>query len=98
MRAEFAEVVEAALAERAPEALHFPAGGRVVGLGVQERDAQALAAEAQRVAAIGGAVVQIQRIGGAVATESADQKLQHVGFLFCGAGFQRHDVARGVVE
>jgi len=35
-RAEGACEVEAALAEGAPEALHFPSRRRVVGLGVQE--------------------------------------------------------------
>ncbi len=56
-RGERAGHVEAALAERAPEALHLSVGRRVVGERVNQRRAQALAAEVQGVAAIGRAIM-----------------------------------------
>ena len=58
--------VEAALAERAPEALHLSPRLGVVGFGVEERDAEPRAGGLEEVAAIGGAVVEIEPVGLAV--------------------------------
>jgi len=49
--------VDAAGAQRAPEAFHFSARGRVVRPRVDQRDAESLAAQAQRFAAVGAAVI-----------------------------------------
>src|SRR5205807_9040962 len=62
-----AQKVDAALPQGAPEAFHLPARGRVVGPGVQQCRADAGAGGGERLAAVRGAVVEVQRIGRAVA-------------------------------
>ena len=93
-----AEVIEAARAQRAPEALHLAARPRVVGLGVHERDAEAGAAEPQQLAAVGRAVVEVEDAGCAVAAQRPDEEAEHVGLQFGVVGFDGNDAARRVVE
>src|SRR5690606_9206875 len=62
-RAEVFAEDEALLAERAPEALHLAACGRVVRLCMYERGAEARAREAERLAAVRRAVVEVERVG-----------------------------------
>lgn len=97
-RAERAEVIEAAFAQRAPKALHFAARLRVVGSGVQERDAEPLAEQAQDVAAIGRAIVEIERVGPREAPQRVREELEHVGFALGGDRANGDDIAGGVVE
>src|SRR5690606_15709617 len=65
-RAERARMIEAALTQRPPEALHLSARRGVIGLGVDERGAHAGASQAERLAPVGCAIIQVQRVGGAV--------------------------------
>jgi len=58
-----AEVIEAASPQRAPELLHLAARRCVVRPGVDQRDAEPLAAQAQRLAAVSAAVVEVERVG-----------------------------------
>ena len=96
--AQLADKVQASLPERPPEALHFSARGGVIGTGVKQGDSQSLAADAEHIAAVGGAVVQIQRIGSAVATQRRHHQIEHVLFLLGGVGPDGHDIARSVVQ
>ena len=73
-------MVEAALAQRAPESLHLAARLGVVRPGVQQADAQSRARSAQYLAAIGGAVVEEQCVGLSVQAQRSDQHSQHVLF------------------
>ena len=68
-RGDRAAEVQAALAERAPEALHLSARRGVVGLGVHQGGAHARARQGQGASAVGGAVVQINGVGRANACE-----------------------------
>ena len=97
-RGHAAEVVEAAGAQRAPESLHLAARRCVVGSGVDQRDAEALAAQPQRHAAVGAAVVEIDPVGGAVAAQRGQQQVEHVDLALGVVGLERDHVARGVVE
>jgi hypothetical protein len=93
-----AEVVEAALAQRAPEPLHLAARRCVVGLGVDQRDLQALARQLEHVAAVGRAIVEVHRVGAAVAAQRAEHQVEHVVLALGVVRFERDHVARGVVE
>ncbi len=97
-RAEGACEVEAALAEGAPEALHFPSRRRVVGLGVQEGRPHAGASEGERVAAVGGPVVEVNSVGGAMFAHGTHEQAEHVDLSLLVHGLERDDVPRGVVE
>jgi hypothetical protein len=97
-RGQRAEEVEALGAERAPEALHLAARGRVAGARVEQRDAEALAGDAQDLAAVGGAIVEVERVGGTVATERGDEEAEHVDLALLVVRLERDDEARGVVE
>jgi hypothetical protein len=97
-RGDRAEVVEAALAERPPEALHLAASRGVVGSGVQERDAEPGAGGAEDVATVSGAVVEVEDVGRAVLAERPDQDLEHVGLALGVARLDGDDEAAGVVE
>ena len=91
-------MIEAALAERAPEALHLAAGLGVVGFCVHERDAQARAAQTQERAAIGRPVVEIEHLGRAVAAQRAHHHAEHVDLALGRVRLEGDDDARGVVE
>jgi hypothetical protein len=95
---DLAQEVEAALAQRAPEALHLAASGRVVGRGMKQRDAQALARQAQRLAAIGGAVIEVERVGRAMAAQRAYEEAEHVDLALAVVRFEGDDKARVVIE
>ncbi len=79
-RGEAAEEVDAALAKRAPEPLHFSAGLWVVGTGVEQRDAESGAGGGERVSAVRRAVVQVERVGLSVTAQRPDEQAQHVDF------------------
>jgi len=93
-----AEVVEALLTHRAPEALHLAARLRVVRLGVQQPDTEAAARGAQRLADVRRSVVQVQRVGRAVQPERFDEQPQHLDLALGRARLQRDDVAAVVVQ
>ena len=97
-RARDAEVVEALLAERAPEALHLAARLRVVRLGVHEPDTKATTRDTQRVADVGRAVVEIERLGRAVETKGLDAQSQHLGLALGGASLEWDHVPAVVIE
>ena len=93
-----AEVVEAALAQRPPEALHLAAGRRVVRPGVQERDAEPGAGGAEDLADVGRAVVEVEHVGRAVLAQGPDQDFEHVGLALGVARLDGDDEPAGVVE
>jgi len=97
-RGEVLGEVQAALAQRAPEALHLAARGSVVGPGVQERDAQARTGDAQMLASVRAAVVEVEGVGRPVAAQGADEEAEHVDLALAVVGLERDHVARGVVE
>ena len=63
-----------------------------------QRDAEATAAHAEDVAAIGGAVVEVEAVGRTVPSNRANDEIEHVLLAFLVAGFDGDDVARCVVE
>jgi len=65
---------------------------------VDQVDAEALADQLQQLAAVAGAVVQVQGLGGGVAQQGAAEDLEHVPLPLQVAGHQRRAVAAGVVE
>src|SRR5690606_17835229 len=85
-RAEVFREDEALLAERAPEPLHLSARRRVVRLGVDEGSAKTCTCEAERLAAVGRAVVEVERVGRAEAAERANQDGEHVDLALLMAG------------
>jgi hypothetical protein len=93
-----AEVIGAARAHRAPEALHFPARLRIVGAGVQELDPQPGTHQLEGLAAVGGAVVQVQGLWRPVDSKSRVEHLHHVQLSLLQHGLQADTVATGVVE
>ncbi len=97
-RGQAAEVVEAAGAQRAPEPLHLAARRHVVGPSVDQRDAEALAAQPQRDPAVGAAVVEVEAVGRAVAAQRGQKQVEHVDLALGVVGLERDHVARGVVE
>jgi hypothetical protein len=97
-RAESAGEVQASLAQGAPEALHFSAGGRVVGLGVQEGRAHPGAGEGEGLAAVGGAVVEVEGVGGTVLAYGAHEQAEHVDLALLVHGLEGDDVPGRVVE
>ena len=71
--AHVAEMAEALLTQAPPEALHLALGGRVVGPRVEQRDTEPAARRAQRVSAIGRAVIQVEGIRFSVDAYCADE-------------------------
>jgi hypothetical protein len=65
---------------------------------VHERDAEPRTRGAQDVAAIGGAVIEVEGVRGAVLARGAHQESEHVGLHFGVVGFERDDVSGRVVE
>ena len=92
------DVVERLLAERAPKALHFPAGLRVVWLRVEQPDAEPSAGRGEHGAAVGRAVVEVERVGFAVERERVGEEIDHRFLALVVGDAERRDVARGVVE
>ena len=88
-----ADVIQAAASQGAPEALHLSAGLWIVGLGVDDGDAQPRARDLQRLAAIGGAVVEVQRLRQARASQRLHEQLEHVDLALGGEGADGDDVA-----
>jgi hypothetical protein len=97
-RRDGSEVVQAALAKGAPEALHLASRRRITRPGVDERDPQPLAAKTEDFAAIGRAIVEVERVRRTVTAQRADEQGEHVGFLLGVVRLERDDEARGVVE
>ena len=78
-RGHAAEMVEAAGAQRAPEPFHLAARLGITRSRVDQREAQALAAQPEAVAAVGAAVVEIEAVGRAMAAQRGQQHVEHVG-------------------
>jgi hypothetical protein len=97
-RGERAAEVQAALAERAPEALHFSARGGVVGLGVHQGGADAGARQGEGAPAVGGPVIQVESIGRGMFAHSAHEQAEHVDLALLVHGLEDDDVAGGVVH
>ena len=97
-RPERAEVVEALRTHCAPEALHLAARLRVVRLGVHEPDAEPAARDPQRLADVGRAIVEVERVRRALASERADEEREHLGLALGRARAEPDDVAAVVVE
>src|SRR5690606_9774045 len=92
------DVIEAALAQGPPEALHFSAGARVVRLGVDQFDVQARTRGREDLAAVGRAVVEVQRSRPTVGTQGCDEDLEHVDLALARAGVEHRHKARRIVE
>ena len=97
-RRERAAEVQASLAERAPEALHLSARRGVVGLGVHQGGAHAGARQGQGASAVGGAVVQINGVGGRMLANGAHEQAEHVDLALLVHRLDDDDVAGRVVE
>src|ERR1700677_518158 len=95
---DLSDVVEGLLTHPPPEALHLPARRGVVGLGVQQRDPEPGARELEHLPAVGGAVVQVDRVGLAVLHQGLREDRQHRLLALAARDAQGDDVARGVVE
>jgi hypothetical protein len=93
-----AEEIQAALAQRTPEALHFSSGLRVIRAGVQQGGTHTGASGSQGVAAVGAAIVEVEGVGPAVAAQGAHQQPQHVHLALGVVGLEGHHVAAGVVQ
>src|SRR5258706_113166 len=76
-RRDLADVVEGLLAHASPKALHLAARRGVVGLRVQQRDAEARARELENGAAVRRAVVEVDRVRLAVLHERLREERQH---------------------
>ena len=92
------DVVESLLAERAPEALHFSASFGVVGLRVEQPDAEPPAGRREHGAAVGRAVVEVERVGFAMQGERVGEEIDHRFLALVVGDAERRDIARGVVE
>src|SRR5690606_25455176 len=92
------DVIEAALAQRPPKALHLSASARVVRLGVDELDAQTRARGRQDLAAVGRAVVEVQRPRSAVRAQGCNEELEHVDLALARARREHRHITRRVVE
>ena len=90
--------VQAALAERAPEALHFSARGGVVGLGVHQGGAHAGARQGEGASAVGGAVVEVEGVGRGMLANRAHEQAKHVDLALLVHRLEDDDVAGGVVH
>jgi len=80
------------------KAFHFPRAGRVVRPRVDQRDAESLAAQAQRFAAVGAPVIKVNGVGGAVATQRGQEQVEHVSLALSVECLERDHEARRVVE
>lgn len=96
--ADVAEVIEALLAEAAPEALHLALGGGVVRSRMEQRDPQSATRGAERLAPVGRAVIQVERVGLSVDAYRADEQSEHVVLTLGGMRFERDEVSGVVVE
>lgn len=65
---------------------------------MQQRHAEALAAEPENVAPIGRAIVEVEDVGPAIAAKRADEDGEHVALTLLVHRLERDDVARRVVE
>ena len=97
-RGDRAAEVQAALSERAPEALHLSARRGIVGLGVHQGGAHAGARQGQSASAVGGAVVQVHGVGGRMFANGAHEQAEHVNLALLVHRLDDDDVARGIVE
>src|SRR5690606_3172138 len=97
-RAVLAEVIEALLAQRAPEALHLAARLGVVGRRVPEADLEPAAHRREGVTDVRRAVVEVERAGATEATDRLDAERDHLRLALGVRGAQRDDVAARVVE
>ncbi len=96
--AELTDVIQALLAQSAPESLHLAAGPGVMRFGVEEADAEPAAERGQCIADIGGPVVSVQSVGAAMEAKSFDREQEHLAFSLRGAGLNRNDIPAVVVE
>ncbi len=65
---------------------------------MDQRDREPRARGGQRIAAVGRAVVEVERVRLAVAAQGADEEAEHVDLALGVVGLERDDVAGGVVE
>ena len=65
---------------------------------MHEGDAEAGARGGERVAAVGAAVVEEERVRFSVAAQGADEEAEHVDFALGVVGLEGDDVPRGVVH
>ena len=85
---DLAEVVQAPFPQRAPEALHLPARGRVIGSSVQQGNAQTSTGHAEDVSAVGRPVVQVEGTGRWVLAECTHPDPEHVDLALLVVGLQ----------
>ncbi len=81
------------MAQRAPEPLHLAARRRVAWARVDQRDAEPLAREAQRFAAVRRAIVEVQRVGRALTAQRTEEDAEHVVLSLAVMRFERDDEA-----
>jgi hypothetical protein len=92
-------VIEAPLAERSPEALHLAAGLRILGLRVEQANAEPRAERLEHLASVRRAVVEVDRAGApsGVAHRLHHQR-KHLHLALRGRRLDRDDVPAVVVE
>src|SRR5205814_2204101 len=96
--ADVPEVIEALLAEAAPEALHLAVDRGVVGARMKQGDAEPAARRAEGVAAIRRAVIQVEGVGFPVSAYRADEHAEHVVLALGGVSLEGDEVAGVIVE
>lgn len=93
-----AHVIEAPLAQRAPESLHFTAGRGIVGLGVDQGSSEASGCQSETLSPIGRPVVQVEDVGRPVPSKGPYKESQQIDLALLVHGFDGQDITRGIVH
>jgi hypothetical protein len=95
---DLSKMVEASLPETSPESFHFSAGLRIIGPRVKEADAEPRAGKAKRFAAVSRTIIQIEGVRFSAALQRTDEEVEHIVLALGRVRFERHDVARTIVQ